>query len=90
MWDSPIEMVSKHSLARLYENRFKRLFEEDHAALCAFFTQTLQVPNCTWEDLVREIQDFKSSKCTDFDRIRSLYKCLENMDLIRINADNMR
>jgi hypothetical protein len=89
VWESPIEMTTKHSLARLYANHFRK-FSADRSNLASFFSKTLEIPNCNWEHLIEEIRAFKSSNCTDFDRISTLYECLANERLIAISAANLK
>lgn len=81
-------MTTKHSLAKLYANFFQQ-FNADRSNLANFFSKTLNIPNCSWKHLVEEIGAFKSSHCTDFDRISALYKCLSDLHLIAISADNL-
>ena len=76
VWESPIETITKHSLEKLYAHHFQK-FNEDHSSLANFFSKTLEIPNCNWEQLVEEVRAFKSSDCTDFDRISMLYECLD-------------
>lgn len=82
-------MQTKYSLARRYQDNFEQ-FATDHSSLSNFFSKTLQIPNCTWEVIVEDIRKFKEIKSTDFDRIRKLYKCLEDMDLIAISAGELK
>jgi len=89
VWESPIEMTTKHSLAKLYANHFQK-FSADRSILVSFFSKTLEIPNSNWEHLIEEIRAFKSSNCTDFDRISALYECLANERLIDISADKLK
>ena len=82
-------MATKHSLARLYQSRFPG-FSSDHSILASFFSETLKIPNCGWEDLISEIRHFKSSEFNDLDRISMLYKALLEMDPIGVSGENMR
>jgi hypothetical protein len=87
VWESSIEMTTKHSLAKLYANHFQK-FSADRSNLTSFFWKTLEIPNCNWEHLIEEIRTFKSSNCTNFDRISELYECLANEHLIAISAES--
>ena len=89
VWESPIEMMTKHSLAKLYASQFQQ-FSADSSNLANFFGKTLEIPNCNWEDLVKEIRAFKSSGCTNFDRISALYTCLADQCRIANSADNLK
>jgi hypothetical protein len=89
VWESPIEMTTRHSLAKLYENHFRK-FGADRSNLANFFSKTLEIPKCNWEHLTEEIRTFKSSNYTDFDRISALYECLANERLIAISADKLK
>lgn len=89
MWESPIEMTTKHSLAGLYEMRFEK-FNTDRSNLASFFGKTLEIPDCTWKHLVVEIRAFKASNCTDFDRISALYLCLASKCVEADISDELR
>ena len=82
-------MTTKHSLAQLYANHFQQ-FSADRSSLDNLFSKILKIPNCNWQHLVQEIRDFKSSNCTDFDRISALYKCLADKHLIAISVDELK
>jgi hypothetical protein len=60
----------------LYEGYFEHS-ETDKMTLTQFFRTTLEVPNATWRHFVDEIKHLNASNCTDFDRINSLYICLD-------------
>lgn len=82
-------MTAKYSLAKLYEDSFER-FSTDRSNLANFFSGTLEIPDHDWEDLVEEIRAFKSSDCTDFDRVSELYKCLADERLTAISTEQLR
>lgn len=82
-------MTTKYSLAAIYSRTFPK-FEENRSQLSSFFSRSLGIPDCSWEDLVEEIRDFKSSENTDFDRISELYTCLNDFELDDESADALR
>lgn len=78
VWDGPTELTLKYPLKLLYASKFQQ-FERDRPYLAGFFSNTLNIPNCDWTHIVQEIEEFKTSGCTDFDRINKLYKFLAEM-----------
>ncbi|KAK5991975.1 Protein NO VEIN [Cladobotryum mycophilum] len=78
VWSAPIEMKKKYSLERLYEVFFPQ-FDTGRLHMADFFQKTLSIRDCTWKDLVEEIEHFKDTRCNDADRIKELYKCLASM-----------
>ncbi|KND89213.1 hypothetical protein TOPH_06200 [Tolypocladium ophioglossoides CBS 100239] len=89
VWEAPTELATKYPLESSYTRKFRQ-FERDRPYLADFFTTTLNIPNCDWTLIVREIEEFKSSDCTDFDRISKLYKFLADMCLIAKVEDELK
>ena len=71
-------METKYPLESLYGGYFGRP-ETDSRTLTQFFGTTLEVPNSTLRHFVDEIKHLNASSCTDFDLIKSLYICLDQM-----------
>lgn len=72
-------MISKCSLKHLYEPILSR----DHATLLPqFFQQILSIPEASWTDLTKELEQLRDSHCEDFDHILSIYEYLSEMNLI--------
>jgi hypothetical protein len=46
VWESPIEMTTKHSLAKLYEIQFQK-FNTDRSNLAGFFGKTIGIKHPT-------------------------------------------
>ncbi|KAL1877359.1 hypothetical protein VTK73DRAFT_8654 [Phialemonium thermophilum] len=78
VWDAPIDTVTRFALARRYAARFPGMLSGNRSDLASFFSHTLGIPNCGWKDLVEDIKRIRL--CLDgFDRLPSLYKCLDKM-----------
>ncbi|KAH6617397.1 hypothetical protein F5144DRAFT_520469 [Chaetomium tenue] len=83
LWNSPIEMLTKYTLARAYTPTFTTN-DDSLIRLEAFFVRTLGIPNCSWEHVVEELRDYTTGIVfinLDLSRARELYKCLSEMRL---------
>ncbi len=92
MWEAPsgLQMKTKQALVKLYSDYFPG-FEANRSLLHELFVQTVEVaPKCTWKNLVDEIRHFKESKSEGFDRISTIYGCLEATRPIAITKEEMR
>ena len=89
VWKAPVPMTTKHALAALYADHFENL-DQDGSNLARFFSKTLELRNCGWDDIINEIKDFQKSKSADFDRIHKLYKCLADMDFTGTSAEKLK
>ncbi|KIW90949.1 uncharacterized protein Z519_08732 [Cladophialophora bantiana CBS 173.52] len=81
---------------RIPESEIRKLFEEKSAILIpegrnqrAFFRTTLEPPSCSWTHLVDELKHLKTSGCTDFDQINSLYTLINEL-IGQTNVDNVQ
>ncbi|KAK3684086.1 hypothetical protein B0T22DRAFT_385008 [Podospora appendiculata] len=90
VWEAPIQLRAKHSLVPLYSATFGHKFATDRSTLANFFSSTLKIRNCTWEDIVDDIRAFRNRKETDFDRIAALYTCLADMNLLGVDAGRLK
>ncbi|EPE09773.1 ino80 chromatin remodeling complex protein [Ophiostoma piceae UAMH 11346] len=75
VWDAPVDLCTKVSLARLCDDRFPDLYSQDRSSLQSFFSRTLGVRDCNLEDLVDDIFSLKEPE-VDFDTLNELYTCL--------------
>ena len=50
--------------------------ESGDDSLDQFFKATLELPDCSWSDLVNEVKYLKANSCTDFDRINGVYSLI--------------
>lgn len=89
MWETTVELTTKHSLVKLYENSFPG-FQADKVYLADFFNVILGISDCSWMDIIGEIKALKSSDFVDFDRICLLYSCLHRIRLIAISARELK
>ncbi|KAK4146669.1 uncharacterized protein C8A04DRAFT_9676 [Dichotomopilus funicola] len=91
LWNSPIPIVTKYTLARAYTSAFPDS-DDILAPLHTFFVRTLDIPNCTWKHIVAEIRHYSLGVFDDFDldRARELYKCLFDMRLEGTPARNLK
>ncbi|KAK4233160.1 hypothetical protein C8A03DRAFT_19708 [Achaetomium macrosporum] len=90
LWSAPLTMRSKFTIASVCSDTFSIGHINLHL-LEAFFVSTLGVaPNCTWEDIVTEIKEWKTRRDINLDRARELYQCLADMRLIGISASDLR
>lgn len=83
LWDTPIPIVTKHTLAGAYKSVFSPS-DDSLATLERFFVSTLGIPTCTWEHVVAEIRHYSVGVLLDdldLNRARELYKCLFEMRL---------
>jgi hypothetical protein len=81
-------MRTKYTLARVYAEEVSS--NRDLSRLKIFFTDTLEIPSCTWEDIVEEIRSCKTQRGITRARARELYGCLFDMRLIGISARDLR
>lgn len=92
LWNSPIEMLTKYTLARAYTPTFQTS-DDSFIGLETFFVRTLGVPNCSWEHVVDEIRDYTTGIVfidLDLGRARELYKCLSDMGLQGIALSKLK
>ncbi|KAK3367905.1 hypothetical protein B0H63DRAFT_489977 [Podospora didyma] len=99
VWEAPMELTKKHSLSLIYQRAFPN-FDRDRSHFHAFFSSTLEIPDCTWRDLVEELKSLRAhsqrNNATDLDKesahntANKIYECLRDMKLIAISASELK
>lgn len=84
-------LSTKHPLEKLYSSAFQ-IPEGGFALLASFFRQTLDVPNCTWKNIMDEIRFFRDGDddSFDLDKASQLYKCLSDIQLVDEEEKEMK
>lgn len=74
---APTNLRSRYPIDSIYSERFPS--NNNLATIREFFENTLGVPRCVPLDIVEELRLLKSEGCTDFQRIKELYKFLSRL-----------
>lgn len=92
VWEAPngLELSVIYALSERYERAFPT-FKADKALFEDFFVNTLQIrKECSWNDLVIEIEHLKTKEVATFDRIYALYDALSSLDLSLEDISRLR
>ena len=84
-------MQSLSPLGALYNGMFPE-HGTDFMTLKLFFTDTLGVPNCSWEDYIGELEHLRKENCENYNHIRSVYSNLKDLStrLHSIDKDKLK
>ncbi|KAK2592305.1 hypothetical protein QQS21_009995 [Conoideocrella luteorostrata] len=77
LWLAPPNLTTKHSLRTLYA---RTLGKEHLNNIEKLFARVGMIPAASSSDLVTELRALKAIRCTDFDRIKGLYKFLSALE----------
>ncbi|ERS97468.1 hypothetical protein HMPREF1624_05636 [Sporothrix schenckii ATCC 58251] len=84
VWESPVDMINKGSIARRCQSSFPDLFVQERSNLQNFFSTTLQIRDAYWRDLQSEIVYMHDNDIHDLYKAKELYtrlsECLESLD----------
>ena len=74
--DAPEEMKTKFVLRLLYQ-QFFAAESADFLYLHNFFTETLGIGNCTWQNYIDELSELRDADCGNMTTITNIYRELE-------------
>lgn len=87
--DAPASMKSKYPLMELYKPALSQS-NIGESTIRQFFSDTLKIPKCKWEDFVEELKYLKRGNSRDFDHIRVVYERLKRKNVFGISAEEMK
>ncbi|RYP73467.1 hypothetical protein DL771_003639 [Monosporascus sp. 5C6A] len=87
--DAPASMESKYPVMERYKQALSRS-NIDGPTIRQFFSDTLQVPKCKWEDFVVELEHLKNANSRNFDHIRGVYERLKRQRIFGISAQELK
>ncbi|EXJ63403.1 uncharacterized protein A1O5_11452 [Cladophialophora psammophila CBS 110553] len=88
LWDGPQDMQTKYPVKTLCQ-AFLTASGPGDSSLEQFFRTTLELPDCSWTHLVDELKHLKTSGCTDFDQVNSLYNLINEL-VGKTNVDDVQ
>lgn len=68
-------MESKYPIMERYKPDLSQ-YSVDESIIRQFFSDTLTISKCKWEDLVAELEHLKNANSRNFDHIQDVYECL--------------
>ncbi|KAI1467613.1 uncharacterized protein F4812DRAFT_471586 [Daldinia caldariorum] len=86
----PVDMETAYPVISLYKAKYQAAISR-FPTLEEFFQDTLKIPKCTWEHIVKELKHLKESDRTGLlDRVGALYFELNTMKLSAASLEEMR
>ncbi|RYP79019.1 hypothetical protein DL770_006764 [Monosporascus sp. CRB-9-2] len=87
--DAPTSMESKYPVMERYKPALWRS-NIGETTIRQFFSDTLKVPECKWEDFVVELEHLKNENSRNSDHIREVYERLKYQTTFGISAEEIK
>ncbi|RYP09924.1 hypothetical protein DL764_000966 [Monosporascus ibericus] len=87
--DAPASMESKYPVMERYKPALSR-YNIGEPTIRQFFSDTLKIPKCKWEDFVVELEHLKNANSRNSDHIRGVYERLKRQRTFGISAEDIQ
>ncbi|RYP23520.1 hypothetical protein DL765_001034 [Monosporascus sp. GIB2] len=87
--DAPASMESKYPIMELYKPALSQSNIEE-PTIRQFFSDTLKIPRCKWQDFVVELEHLKNVNSRNSDHIRGVYERLKRQRAFGISAQEIK